>query len=72
MDLDEAILQMDLLGHDFFIYTDVEDNTNECYLSSWKMDIGLLEVNNVKELSNLMVFCLVGKARLFTSKNVYK
>ncbi len=36
MDLEEALLQMDLLGHDFFIYIDVEDeievlnaNTNE-------------------------------------------
>ncbi len=27
MDLEEAPLQMDLLGHDFFIYTDVEDET---------------------------------------------
>ena len=32
MDLEEAILQMDLLGHDFFIYTDAEDGvTNILY-----------------------------------------
>ena len=29
MDLEEAILQMDLLGHDFFIYVDVEDQNNQ-------------------------------------------
>ena len=32
MDVEEAILQMDLLGHDFFIYSDAEDSsTNVIY-----------------------------------------
>ena len=44
MDLEEAILQMDLLGHDFFIYSDAEDsNTNVIYRRE-DGDIGLLEV----------------------------
>lgn len=35
MDSEEAILQMNLLGHDFFIYTDAEtDNTNIVYKRS--------------------------------------
>ena len=44
MDLDEAILQMDLLGHDFFIYRDVEDNTTNVIYRREDGDIGLLEV----------------------------
>ncbi|NRK74296.1 ribosomal subunit interface protein, partial [Salmonella enterica subsp. enterica serovar Typhi] len=32
MDSEEAILQMDLLGHNFFVYTDAEtNNTNIVY-----------------------------------------
>ena len=44
MDLDEALLQMDLLGHDFFIYTDVEDNTTNVLYRREDGDVGLLEV----------------------------
>ena len=44
MDLDEAILQMDLLAHDFFIYRDVEDNTTNVIYRREDGDIGLLEV----------------------------
>ena len=44
MDLEEALLQMDLLGHDFFIYTDVEDNTTNVLYHREDGDIGLLEV----------------------------
>ena len=44
MELDEAILQMDLLGHDFFIYKDVEDNTTNVIYRREDGDIGLLEV----------------------------
>ena len=44
MDLEEALLQMDLLGHDFFIYTDVEDNTTNVLYRSEDGDVGLLEV----------------------------
>lgn len=44
MDLEEALLQMDLLGHDFFIYMDVEDNTTNVIYRREDGDIGLLEV----------------------------
>ena len=44
MDLEEALLQMDLLGHDFFIYTDVEDGTTNVIYRREDGDIGLLEV----------------------------
>ena len=44
MDLEEALLQMDLLGHDFFIYTDVEDNTTNVLYLREDGDVGLLEV----------------------------
>ena len=43
MDLEEAILQMDLLGHDFFIYVDVEDQTTNVIYRREDGDIGLLE-----------------------------
>ena len=46
MDLDEAILQMDLLAHDFFIYRDAEDNTTNVIYRREDGDIGLLEVKN--------------------------
>lgn len=44
MDLEEALLQMDLLGHDFFIYTDVEDNTTNVLYRREDGDVGFLEV----------------------------
>ncbi|MBF7050479.1 ribosome hibernation-promoting factor, HPF/YfiA family [Streptococcus sp. HF-2466] len=44
MDLEEALLQMDLLGHDFFIYTDVEDNTTNVLYRREDGNVGLLEV----------------------------
>ena len=44
MDLEEALLQMELLGHDFFIYTDVDDNTTNVIYSREDGDLGLLEV----------------------------
>ena len=44
MDLEEALLQMDLLGHDFFIYTDVEDSTTNILYRREDGDVGLLEV----------------------------
>ena len=44
MDLEEALLQMDLLGHDFFIYTDVEDITTNVLYRREDGDVGLLEV----------------------------
>ena len=44
MDTDEAILQMELLAHDFFIYRDAEDNTTNVIYRREDGDIGLLEV----------------------------
>ena len=44
MDLEEALLQMDLLGHDFFIYIDVDDETTNVIYRREDGDIGLLEV----------------------------
>ncbi|HEX1744060.1 TPA: ribosome-associated translation inhibitor RaiA [Streptococcus pneumoniae] len=44
MNLEEAILQMDLLGHDFFIYVDVEDQTTNVIYRREDGEIGLLEV----------------------------
>lgn len=44
MDLEEAILQLELLGHDFFIYTDVKDNTTNVLYKREDGDLGLLEV----------------------------
>lgn len=44
MDLEEAILQMDLLGHDFFIYVGVEDQTTNVIYRREDGEIGLLEV----------------------------
>ena len=44
MDLEEAILQMDLLGHDFFIYSDAEDSSTNVIYRREDGDIGLLEV----------------------------
>lgn len=46
MDLDEALLQMELLGHDFFIYTDVDDNGTHVLYRREDGDFGLLEVKN--------------------------
>ncbi|MBF0775347.1 ribosomal subunit interface protein [Streptococcus azizii] len=44
MDLEEAILQLDLLGHDFFIYTDAKDSTTNVIYKREDGDLGLLEV----------------------------
>lgn len=44
MDLEEALLQMELLGHDFFIYTDVEDNSTHVLYRREDGDLGVLEV----------------------------
>lgn len=43
MTLDEALLQMELVGHDFFIYTDVETNGTHVIYKREDGDIGLLE-----------------------------
>lgn len=44
MDMEEAILQLDLLGHDFFIYTDANDGTTNVLYKREDGDLGLLEV----------------------------
>ena len=43
MDLDEALLQMDLLGHDFFIYTDAEDGVTNILYRREDGELGLIE-----------------------------
>lgn len=43
MDIDEALLQMDLLGHDFFIYTDAEDVTTNVLYRREDGQVGLIE-----------------------------
>jgi putative sigma-54 modulation protein len=45
MDAEEAVLQMDMLGHDFYIYTDADtDGTNVVYRRT-DGNIGLIETN---------------------------
>ena len=43
MDIEEARLQMDLLGHDFFIYTDANDNTTNVLYRREDGNLGLIE-----------------------------
>lgn len=43
MDVDEALLQMELLGHDFFIYIDAEDNTTNVLYKRDDGNYGLIE-----------------------------
>ncbi|MFS1663423.1 ribosome hibernation-promoting factor, HPF/YfiA family [Streptococcus sp. zg-JUN1979] len=43
MDVEEAILQMDLVGHDFFIYTDAEDGTTNVLYRREDGELGLIE-----------------------------
>lgn len=43
MDLDEALLQMELIGHDFFIYTDGEDGTTNILYRREDGELGLIE-----------------------------
>ncbi|MGT2832297.1 ribosome hibernation-promoting factor, HPF/YfiA family [Streptococcus halotolerans] len=43
MDIEEAILQMDLLGHDFFIFTDSEDGQTNVLYKREDGEFGLIE-----------------------------
>ncbi|MGT2749391.1 ribosome hibernation-promoting factor, HPF/YfiA family [Streptococcus orisasini] len=43
MDIEEARLQMDLLGHDFFIYTDANDNTTNVLYRREDGNLGVIE-----------------------------
>ncbi len=44
MDIEEAVLQLELLGHDFFIYTDAKDGKTNVLYKREEGDLGLLEV----------------------------
>ncbi|MEX2805347.1 ribosome-associated translation inhibitor RaiA [Streptococcus sp. H31] len=43
MDIEEALLQMDLLGHDFFIYTDADDGQTNVLYRREDGGLGLIE-----------------------------
>ena len=45
MDQEEAILQMNLLGHDFFVFTDAELNTTNIVYKRRDGKYGLIETN---------------------------
>lgn len=45
MDQEEAILQMNLLGHDFYIYTDAESNNTNIVYKRKDGKYGLIETN---------------------------
>lgn len=45
MSPEEAVLQMDLLGHSFFIFTNSETNTNSVVYRRMRGDYGLIEVD---------------------------
>ena len=47
MYVEEALLQMDLLGHDFFIYTDAEDGTTNIIYRREDGDLGLIEAKQI-------------------------
>ncbi len=46
MDVEEAILQMDMLGHDFFIYEDAETEGTNIVYRRRDGRYGLIEANN--------------------------
>jgi len=49
MSVDEAILQMELLAHSFFVFTNAQtDETNVLYLRD-DGNLGLIEPSNVEE-----------------------
>jgi putative sigma-54 modulation protein len=43
-DLDGAIAQMELLGHSFFIYKDIEDNKVAVVYKRFSSGYGLIEI----------------------------
>ena len=43
MDVEEAIMQMDLLGHDFFVFTNAETNRVNVVYKRKRGDYGLIE-----------------------------
>ncbi|MBR2809728.1 MAG: ribosome-associated translation inhibitor RaiA [Erysipelotrichaceae bacterium] len=44
MEIDEAIMQMNLLDHDFFVYHDIDSNTNAVVYRRREGGYGLLEI----------------------------
>ena len=46
MDVDEAIYQMELLGHDFFLFVDKETGNPSCLYRRHAMSYGVLELKN--------------------------
>ena len=45
MDIDDAIVEMDLLGHNFYIFRDVSDNSIAVIYKRYDGDIGLITTN---------------------------
>jgi putative sigma-54 modulation protein len=45
MDQEEAILQMNLLGHDFYIYTDADSDATNIVYKRKDGKYGLIETN---------------------------
>jgi putative sigma-54 modulation protein len=43
MDVDEAVLQMDLLGHDFFVFRDADSNEVNVVYKRKDGNYGLIE-----------------------------
>ena len=74
MDLEEALLQMELLGHDFFIYTDASDNTTNVLYRREDGQLGVIEIEKWLIQQNLVgsVFCIYGEVDKFFSKKVKK
>lgn len=58
MDLEEAVLQLELLGHDFFIYTDAKDGTTNVLYKREEGDLGLLEVRQYAKERDFLSFYL--------------
>lgn len=46
MDVDEAIYEMELLGHDFFLFVDKETGNPSCLYRRHAMSYGVLELKN--------------------------
>ena len=45
MDSEEAVLQMNMLGHDFFVYTDMDSNATSVVYRRKDGSYGLIETN---------------------------
>ena len=46
MDMEEAIMQMELIGHSFFVYRDVESDSISIVYRRNDGDYGLIETSN--------------------------